>query len=1049
MESAVIYAITRLNLFSLILGLFITPTAIAKADTNQPIEEIIVTGSYIKQTPGDATLPVDVMNSQDIFNQGSPSMVELIRNMNASAGSDGETNQFQSNGLAGTSNINLRGLGAGRNLVLLNGRRNVFHPFAISEQAQLFVNTNNIPAIAIQRVETLKDGAAATYGSDAISGVINFITRSNFDGLEVNLSHKDIADSQGTQDIGLIWGTRVGTDATRFVASLSASFRNELKVKDRDWAIKERAENGNFTSYSSSPHPGAYTGIDANGNPLSANLLTDPDCANVVGYFPRSNFSNIDVPSFRAYEGLGALVNPTATGSGDPASPDGASASLNSGKCTYNYSWFDNLMEKEEHFSAFLEFEHDFGDHLFKAEALFSDTNVPNWNSSPSYPPQNDFDTNRAIARIVNSDHPGLIDMVSSFPTSALATYVNANCSLGTANEECLYYRGRPFGAGGPGEKRGSRHSETLRFVGSFEGALTDEIDYLASLTFSTSEAGKNEYDTVVEKWSAALEGYGGPDCIRGNGAPGAGNCMYYNPFSNAIQYGEQKFTSYTNANPNPNYRATVANDKETLIPWMTELVATTISSELTVFDTVFTGVFNDQVSWALGQQYRSEAYDVTPKASNNLNINPCQTVAENTEFQNSGRIYSNADGANNCSGSDGVFGTSDDYQGSGKYIFLAGGTPSSDTQSIFALFGEIAYNPLPDLDIQLSARFEDYGGSVGETFDPKLAIRYRASDTITLRASASTTFRGPTLNQLSGRDTSLEYVNAVGTFKAVDTDGNDKLSAETANTLNLGIIFQEDSRLLDGDSIFASLDYWHFDFTDPIIKENFNAIVNNVFTNSAASADVNSAYFNRISCGISNCTGKTLSDISRVNVKLINGPDIETDGFDFNIRYGLDILLGRAEFSLQGTKIETYNVAETALQSPLASQDGNALGRLNDDISFLRPLIDLKYRVGAKYERDYHTVNLMMNYTNGYQDSSSIGGTPLVPREVAAHITYDLHYNIDLGDIAGGENTDLWVSVYNISDRNPPSVRRDLNYDPYTHNPFGRMIKIGIRHRF
>jgi outer membrane receptor for ferrienterochelin and colicin len=99
---------------------------------------------------------------------------------------DGQTNQFASNGLEGTSNVNLRGLGPARTLVLINGHRQTYSPFAVGEQAQLFVDTNMIPRAAIGRVEVLKDGAAALYGSDAIAGVVNFITRDDLQGLEVS-----------------------------------------------------------------------------------------------------------------------------------------------------------------------------------------------------------------------------------------------------------------------------------------------------------------------------------------------------------------------------------------------------------------------------------------------------------------------------------------------------------------------------------------------------------------------------------------------------------------------------------------------------------------------------------------------------------------------------------------------------------------------------------------------------------------------------------------------------------------------------------------------
>ena len=150
------------------------------------VEEVVVTGSFIRGTPEDAALPVDVISQEDIEKQGSPSTLELIKNLSVSSGVLGDTNQFdtRAQGSEGSGSINLRGLGAARTLVLMNGRRMAPNPFAAG-----VVDTNTLPQAAIGRVEILKDGAAAIYGSDAIGGVVNFITRTNFEGLEVGASY--------------------------------------------------------------------------------------------------------------------------------------------------------------------------------------------------------------------------------------------------------------------------------------------------------------------------------------------------------------------------------------------------------------------------------------------------------------------------------------------------------------------------------------------------------------------------------------------------------------------------------------------------------------------------------------------------------------------------------------------------------------------------------------------------------------------------------------------------------------------------------------------
>ncbi|HBK17416.1 MAG TPA: TonB-dependent receptor, partial [Gammaproteobacteria bacterium] len=87
------------------------------------IEEVVVTGSFIKGTPIDSASPVTVIDREGLLRQGSPSVVEMVRRITASSGVDGETNQFQSNQSEGVASVNIRGLGAHRTLVLMNGRR--------------------------------------------------------------------------------------------------------------------------------------------------------------------------------------------------------------------------------------------------------------------------------------------------------------------------------------------------------------------------------------------------------------------------------------------------------------------------------------------------------------------------------------------------------------------------------------------------------------------------------------------------------------------------------------------------------------------------------------------------------------------------------------------------------------------------------------------------------------------------------------------------------------------------------------------------------------
>ena len=155
------------------------PAALAQEG---PIEEIVVTGSYIKRAPEDAPSPVRAVGREELEAKGTPQLADMIMRLPSVVGSENVTAQEQSVGGAGAANINIRNLGLASTLVLLDGKRlNV--GTSVSNAGEQFVDINRIPFIMVENVEILKDGASAVYGSDAVAGVANFKTRSNFEGL--------------------------------------------------------------------------------------------------------------------------------------------------------------------------------------------------------------------------------------------------------------------------------------------------------------------------------------------------------------------------------------------------------------------------------------------------------------------------------------------------------------------------------------------------------------------------------------------------------------------------------------------------------------------------------------------------------------------------------------------------------------------------------------------------------------------------------------------------------------------------------------------------
>src|SRR6266851_4752613 len=153
--------------------------------TAEQVERIEITGTRLPALNVEGPSPITVVNTQEIRMDGLSKTEDILLalpQVNASQTS------VQSNGATGTANVNLRNLGPTRNLVLVNGRRlpaGTPQSGAFSAAADL----NQIPAPLIQRVEVLTGGASAVYGSDAITGVVNFIMNDRFEGLQIDLYH--------------------------------------------------------------------------------------------------------------------------------------------------------------------------------------------------------------------------------------------------------------------------------------------------------------------------------------------------------------------------------------------------------------------------------------------------------------------------------------------------------------------------------------------------------------------------------------------------------------------------------------------------------------------------------------------------------------------------------------------------------------------------------------------------------------------------------------------------------------------------------------------
>ena len=210
-----------------------TLPAHAQDQTAAPAEEaqtVTVTGTRIRRVDQETANPVFVMDQSAIQSAGVSTMGELLQRVPSVAGA--ATNpQVNNGGGTGESNIELRGLGAQRTLVLLNGRRIGI----VGNTTTSAVDINMIPINAIERVEVLKEGAGAVYGSDAIAGVVNFITRKDVDGAEASAQYGQTSESDGkSTQYGILLGTN--TDKMSIMFAGNYNKQDGVSANDRKFS---------------------------------------------------------------------------------------------------------------------------------------------------------------------------------------------------------------------------------------------------------------------------------------------------------------------------------------------------------------------------------------------------------------------------------------------------------------------------------------------------------------------------------------------------------------------------------------------------------------------------------------------------------------------------------------------------------------------------------------------------------------------------------------------------------------------------------------------
>ena len=307
---------------------------------DQVLEEVIVTGSRIRRPGLNSSSPIQTIGLEEIEFSQEVEIEKILRDLPSTIPGDG---QNVNNGTAGIATVDLRGLGPERNLILLNGRR--ITPANYDGR----VDTSVIPTALIERVDVITGGASAVYGSDAIAGAVNIITKQNFEGFDLSINQRTTADNDADMDtVSMTLGSALDGGRGGIAMNLTWSQREALLLGQRELGnLGIQTSNGaNYSSFlaGEGPAPSSIAGCDGPDAVASGGSTTSiPTRANIAGAGNVGQFLND-----------GTLYTGNA----------GTGLGARGGCSVFNFNPYNFYVTPQERYNAFVQGNFEFNENL-------------------------------------------------------------------------------------------------------------------------------------------------------------------------------------------------------------------------------------------------------------------------------------------------------------------------------------------------------------------------------------------------------------------------------------------------------------------------------------------------------------------------------------------------------------------------------------------------------------------------------------------------------------------------------------------------------------
>ena len=986
------------------------------AEESDDSDRVIVTGSFIQGSAEDAALPVEVFSQEELEEQGAPTALEFAKTLTIGGPTTGEAYYFSGAALTGSVNFNLRGLGADKTLTLLNGRRG-------SE------NTSNIPSAALARTEVLKDGAAVIYGADATGGVVNFITRDDFVGLEARAQYKYIDGSDGDYGLSILGG--VGDGDVNFLWSAEWEHRSRLEAEERDFAT---------ASYNFAVNPAPWSTLtNLAGWTARGALPASPSVANEFGTAlsaPLADFT------------LGPNGSCAAVG-GNP---------VNTFTCSYNYIPYYNLVEENDIYRIYAQLNAAINDNMdFHVEASYGQVMSPQVFGSPAQP------VIRGPAMATGAVNQFYIPIANPH-AAAFAT--RAAAPVGTQGFTPTTYRafahgGNPvFGEGNGFGVPSKIDNQIWRVSAGLNGTLGEwagmakDIGYDFAVTYNQSISYSDAADVIGYRLQQALNGFGGPGCsvpdldpnrfgTQNAALAGVGACSWWNPFS--TNFANQPERSLNN----PSYVPGTENSLE-LSRWLFDDRANEDINSSVTADLVFNGMSGIQlpggeIGWALGGQVRQlELREVVNSPLYNGNT-PCDWYAGTTSQNGVGSpaVESNPLATTNPN----FRGCTPDNPG--PFVFFGINPPDYNDQQQYSVFGELQIPVLDNVNLQAAVRREEFSGGLGATVY-KVSGKWDVFGPLSLRGSYGTNYQAPPVGVIPGEVNNAvrSYTRAGGNWLGAQFITDSSLVPETATAWNAGAIWQSEGFSPEHE-LRIIVDYFDIETQDEIGQiADPNQILNLVFNGgTAANGAITTCnptvqpLLNRITFNSPCFVGMTaVGNFSSISTRFGNGPGQTTNGIDYQLSYDMPFGPGDLSLGVTATQVTELITGPTSLDGVVVSTGDDRLGNLNfATVASAAP--EWRANFSANYGMEGHNFRLGYNYVSAVTDERAgvqLGETG------SEWTTWDFTYLFDVTD-----DLRLTATVANITDEEPPRAQEELGYDPRLGNPLGRTFELSVKHNF